>query len=208
MFLFQNSRHFPDGVRRINHPGGIIGRIDDHRLGPGGDPGPELSEIGLKIDGIGRNHHQLTVVIGGIAPVFPEKGGKSDHFITGIEQGFKNNIDTPRRTHCHDDIILRKTGPEFSIDGGGDGGADIFMAGVVHITMDLHGIQVFQDLDDGLIYGCRCRHIGIAQTEIKDIFCAVDGCQPLAFFKHGPDNRTAPDQFLHFFRYHENQTFH
>ena len=85
MLLFaENPAHLPAGFRRIDHAGGVVGVIDNHRLGSGGDFFRKLPEIGLEIHGVGGHHHQLTVVICHIVTVFREIRGKGQYLVSGI----------------------------------------------------------------------------------------------------------------------------
>ena len=77
MLLFpQDPAHLPAGLRRIDHAGGVVGVVDDHRLGSGGNFLGKFLEIGLEVYGVGGDHHQLAVVIRHVVAIFGEIRGK------------------------------------------------------------------------------------------------------------------------------------
>ena len=74
----------------------------------------------------------------------------------------------------------------------------VLIACVAHITMDKGGLFFLQDITDCLVHLRRCRHIGVAQTEIIHILRTVDGGQTLTLLKHGADGGIVIDQWFHF----------
>ena len=81
----------------------------------------------------------------------------------------------------------------------GNGGADRFIAGIVHVAMQQQGWFFFQAVADGLCHLWRRGDAGISDAEIEDVFCPVFFGKAGTFLKHGADDRTVCGHCLHFF---------
>jgi len=66
---------------------------------------------------------------------------------------------------------------------GGDGGADVGVAGVVHVAVDAGGVEAGGGLE-GLEDGRRRIEIRIAEGEVKDVFGAALGAQAGPLLEH------------------------
>ena len=106
-FLF----FFPDqnpqliqGLLRINHSGRIVRGIDDDDFCLRIQCRIKCFQVELK--GVGGLHgFQYPSVIGRIGSVFHKKRGRSEHFISGIKQGFHHHIQSTPGPDTHHRIL-------------------------------------------------------------------------------------------------------
>ena len=208
MLLFpQNPAHFPAGFRRIDHAGGVVGVVDDHGLGSGGDFLCKFLKIGLKVRGVGGHHHQRAVVIRHIIPVLGKIRGKGQHLVAGIQERFEDHVQAACRAHGHDDIVFVKIRAEPAVQLLRHRLAHIGVAHVGHIAVYHQRILLIEDLPDGVLHRCGSRNRGIAQREVIDILRAELPRHILALLKHGANHRIVIGKLFHFFRDHFRFSF-
>ena len=106
-FLFFFPDQYPQliqGLLRINHSGRIVRGIDDDDFCLRIQCRIKCFQVELK--GVGGLHgFQYPSVIGRIGSVFHKKRGRSEHFISGIKQGFHHHIQSTPGPDTHHRIL-------------------------------------------------------------------------------------------------------
>ena len=73
--------------------------------------------------------------------------------------------------------------------------------------MHLHRLAVHKDVDGGIANEVRCRHIRIAEAEVKDILCTDLRRSLLSVFEDRADGGLLCAKFIHLFRDHIVHSF-
>lgn len=188
LLFFQQGSQALDDLLGIDDPGGVVGRVDEDGLGLGRDGPAEGREVRFEVGDVRRHHHQLAAVVAHVAAVFHEIRGKGDHFVTRVQQGFQEHIETPGGTAGHEDVVLGEGHLMLPVQEIRDFCPNIDIAGIVHVAVNEIGAFFIEDVENRLFDSGRRLHIGAAQAEIVHIFRPVDGCQFFTLFKHGSDH--------------------
>jgi len=110
--LGEQLRKRYEGFFRIDHAGGVIGRIDDDGLGSGGQHSLQPVHGDLKIRRSGRNDPEFRTGCLHKRLILREEGGNSENFAAGHCQGMKYCRQLRGCTAADDQLICRSAGRE------------------------------------------------------------------------------------------------
>ena len=173
---------FAQYAGRIEPPGGIVGRIEDQRLGARRHGGGDAVRIGQEVGGGFHRDHAAAVVFD-IKAILGKTRIKNDDFVAGVENRLEHGVDGAGRAAGHDEM-LRGEGKA-----GGCGQAprqlraDFRVARVGHVAVGMWEI-LFDHAAQCADHRRGRFHFRIAQAEIEDVFGAAFAAKLDADFKH------------------------
>ena len=202
LLLFQNVRDGVEGLRTVNHAGGVHRVVDQHRLGAGVDFALKVGQIRLEAGQLGIHLHHPAVPVADVAAVLSEVGPEHHHIVLHIQNGLEHDVDGARSAHGHDNVFIGQLLAVPAVQMIGHRLTDLGIAGVVHIAVERQGILALHQLHQRLVELRRNRRHRIAQGKIIDIFRAHPLGKLLPFNKHLADGRRIFQIVNHLFRKH------
>ena len=188
--LFCLGKHPGDSLQRllpVDHPGGVVGAIDDHRLGP-------LRKLFLQLGKVRQEGFRLcphlpedAAVIPDVSAVLHEIRGKDDHLVVGIQDGLQQDIEAAGSPHGHDQILAGKGRSIAAVQVFRKALPHLRKAGVWHIAVEHHRVLRGKEPHDGVLHRLRRGNAGVSQGKIKDLVRPVFPLHPKALLEHGPD---------------------
>ncbi len=159
------------GLHAVDDAGGVVGRVDDQRLGVGGDALFQLVKANLEMLGIGRNHHALEAGGGRVGGILGEVGGDQQNLRVLHSQGVHARGHSGGSAAGEEDVLRanRRAGALAQI--GGDGLPGLGTAAGGGVAVQGNGIGS-QQLPHGVSHSLGGGDGGIADGEIKDVFLA------------------------------------
>ena len=187
----------------VDDAGGVVRVVEDYRLrlrrhglGYGLDVGHEAL-------GLARGHDDDNAAgRGDVVVILKEVGADADDLVAGVQKRGHGDAEAARRADGHDDVVLGVVRAEALVEGVRDGLAHLGIAGVGRVAVDVHGVLVRDDVDNGVLDGLGRREVGVADREVEDVLGAELLGEALAFLKHGADGAAAGGHLFHPGRYH------
>ena len=197
-------RLLPQGVGQpferfpgIHHPRRVVGRIDDHRFCFRCHRIAKRFQIDREI--VPRVHnHGLTPVVVGIKQILHEIRRKDDDLVTGIEQGFESDIQSPRRTADHNDVVGGQGNLTFFGERFRHRPAGGLVSGVGHVAV-VAGSFIPGGGDQGIDHLLRGLCDRVPKGQIEHVVGAEFLLQPDPLFKHLADPRGPFHEIVNFF---------
>jgi hypothetical protein len=183
--LFQKMSHFHQRGLRIDLPRGVVGGIEEHRLGPGGEGLFEGLQVQLK-GGVGLHHPGHAAVIVGVKNIIGEKGCKDNDFIARVKQGLENDVQGPGGAAGEHYVPGAEVPVVHTAQVSGQGLPGAHKAGVEHVAVEA-GAGVPDRLRQGLLETNRGLQIRVSQGKIKNLVRAQTGLEFGPLLKHPPD---------------------
>ena len=195
--LLQQGAQGLQGGLGIHHAGGIVGGVDDDGLCVGRDAGGHLLQIDLEMGRIRRYNDGPGAVALHKGHIFREEGGHQQNLTLRADgQGFDHRNQGRGRTAGEEQLLRFHRQSEARFQIGGHGGAGVPQAGGHGVAVDLDGIGMADNVQDGGVHRRRGRNAGIAQGIIINIFRAHDGGLLQAVGKQGTDDGRLRPQLI------------
>ena len=171
-FGLQQIGQLSDRLLGINRAAGVVGRVDNHRLGMRGD-GP-LQRLKIDLEGldIRRDQHHFGARSLNKHLVFREVRGKHNNLVLRTAQTAQAAAQRGRRAHGNIQIIGTDLRTETAVDGIGKPGAHSQVTLGAGVPVQQDGIGILQQIHRRFIHAVRRRNAGIADGKIKDVLCA------------------------------------
>jgi hypothetical protein len=176
-FLFfpgQQISQFLEPRGGIHPAGGVVGRVENQRLGPTAHRPVQLGQVQVEV--LGRfGHHQFAAVVVGVEAVLGEAGGDNHHLVAGIQKRFQGYVQRPARPAGHDHVVGFQGSSGVGGEVFGHPGADLGVPGVGHVAVHARG-RVLGQLAQGLPAGFRGLHDRITPREKSKTLSAPTSC--------------------------------
>src|SRR5271157_592437 len=184
----------PQEFARIDRARGIVGGIEDDRLGARGDGGGDASDVGLERVIRFDRHHAPGVVLN-IKLILGKERNQEDDLVAGIEQRLEHYIDGARGSDGHEDVIGRVSKARLPRQFPGNDFPHRGEARIGHVGVAAGRIPIDRPSQrpDHLFRGFAVR---VSQREIKDILFPALPFHSGANLEHSPD----PGGVFHLFR--------
>ena len=165
----QDVGHAGEGLGRVDHTGGIVGGVDEHRRHLLGEHCFKRVQIGLEGRGLGRHHLQLCTGARHIGTILREVGRKGEHLVAGLGHRPDGVGNGTRRTGGGEDVLLligqAKGLCQVCCHIGAE--ARVALTGAVAVQVDRFFIG--QQVLHGFGELSRAGHAGVAQRVIEHI---------------------------------------
>ena len=175
----------------IHRARGIVGRVDDHQLGPRRELALKLVQVGNEV-AIAADHHRLRPVVGRVKQVLGEERRQDHDLVVAVAERVHDHVERRRRADGHDDVIGTVGEAGLVRQRVGDRLPGLDVAGVGHVAMHarrVRGGEAAQFVEElRRRFGDR-----IAQREVEDVLGPALLSQLDAQLEHPPN----PGAVLH-----------
>ena len=167
--ILQHPAQLLHGFPGVDHPGGVVGGVDDDRLGIGAQGLLEGGEVDLKILDIGGDGDELAAGALHEDLVLGEVGGEGDELVPLTAHGRQAAAQGGRRPHGEVETVLVIGCAKTAVQILGQGLAHIRRALGGGVAVEGHRIDLVHQPVDGFRHGRGRGDAGVADGEIVHV---------------------------------------
>ena len=181
-------QQLPEGGERlgvVDLAGRVVGRVDDDRLGLGGDRRFDRRQVEVEVV-VGVDNPADPAMVVEVEVVLDKVGGEQDDLLAGVEQGLEDDVEAAGGAAGHQHVTPGDGHPLLGRHPCRQGLPHPGVAAVRHVAVGARAL-VDGDPADDLGELRRRRQIGVAEAEIADIVRPEFGLHSCPFLEHLAD---------------------